>query len=325
MNQYLAEMYGTNGAGEAAPDASMDESATKVAQMELFAKVAADNNVDLTQLSPEQVSALWDEVMPKLAESEEDEEEDEEDEEDKEASALQAQALAEFEQKKEAQSKLAEAELMGQVMAHSFVRELNEIEKEAGIKEKAVEYGRKGLEAARGVAGKASDAARSAASGAASRASHAGKAVSKATGVYDLSDAARIHKKLGPGGRGVPAAVRDLTREGRNAALKRGAGKAALTAGGVGAVGYGAHKATKKEASAFDTLAAENAIKIASEAGYDAEDAAARLNALFTLDQVQDSEKIAYVDEPDAALHVRSLELLESIGAPVNWDEVFGS
>jgi hypothetical protein len=322
MNHFLAEMYGTGGAGEAAPD----ESAAKVAQMELFAKVAADNGVDLTKLTPDQVNALWSEVMPKLASEDEDEDDeegdedkappsekkdekkDEEKEEEKAAAALQAAALAEFEQQKEAQAKLAEAELMGQVMAHSFVRELNEIEKSAG----AGEFAQKALNSVKDVAGKASG-----------RAKGAVHAVAKAERGASQSLGDKVLKGINRAGSSLGAEKNVVNR---TVANKRLAGRLTAGAGAAGVAGgaYAATRGKDKEASAFDTLAAENAIKMAAEAGYDVQEATDRLNALFTLGQVQDSQKVAFVDDPNAALHVRSLELLESIGAPVNWEEVFG-
>lgn len=298
MNQYLAEMYGTAGAApETAPE---QESLSKIAQLELFAKVAADNGVDLTTLTPEQVTALYEEVMPKLAEGDEekeeeedeDEEEEEKDEEKEKKAALEAAALAEFEESKIAQAKIAEAELMGQVMAHSFVRELNEIEKQAGAKEVA---------------------------------SSVTKKVKSVSGYDDLKKAKEIHDnmKLLPDGGGHFV---DKMKGDRNRAALKGAAKAGGTTAAAAAAGYGAKKAVggKKEASAFDILAAENAVKMAEAAGYDAEQAAELLNAQFTLGQIGESEKVAYVDDPANALHVRSLELLEGIGAPVDWTQIFG-
>ena len=78
------------------------------------------------------------------------------------------------------------------------------------------------------------------------------------------------------------------------------------------------------DASAFDTLAAQNAVKIAHEAGFDAEEAAQRVSAVFTLGQVPESTKIAHIEDPSAAQHVRSLEILEAASYPVNWEEIYG-
>ena len=53
MNELLASHYGTNGGGSS-------ELLEKEAQTELFAKLAADNGIDLNTLSDEQVQGLWD-------------------------------------------------------------------------------------------------------------------------------------------------------------------------------------------------------------------------------------------------------------------------
>lgn len=244
MNPYLAEMYGTAAAGEAARNDTLTEGQLKMAQLELFAKVAADNGIDLNKLQPAQVNALYSEVMktageipPQFLENvekkkeegkEKKDGEEEKKEEEKAAAALQQAALQEFQEKRAQQAKLAEAELAGQVMAHAFARELREIEQ--------------------GQQKQASEAPTS--------------------------------------------------------------GKAPLSVGG------------QKEASAFDILAAQNAVKMASDAGYDAGQVEQRLSALFTLEKVTDSTKIASIEDPATALQVRSLELLEDVGLAVDWTAV---
>ena len=116
MNLDLAAMYGTPGAESAI------EEQEKIAQAELFAKLAADNGIDLNQLGDEQIAELWDGTFGKTA----GDDKDEDDEDDK-----SKKAAAEFYAVKEAQDKVAEADYLGRVMAHSFTSEMDQI-KEAG-------------------------------------------------------------------------------------------------------------------------------------------------------------------------------------------------
>lgn len=309
MNQWVAEMFGTAGAGQ-----DGDEGQAKTAQLELFAKLAADEGIDLTTLSPEQVNELWNYTFSKTAqegeegeegpeheaaespEKEEGEKEEGDDDDEKEAAAR-----AEHEEKKAQVAKLAEAELMGQVMAHSLVRELHEIEKSAAMPAAL----KKGLSAAKGLGGKAVKGAK-----------EVGKDVS--TFAHGASRAATPGK--GPG----KALARSLGRQeamGTRTSKALAAGGAAGTVGGAGYLA--GKKSGKKEASAFDTLAAENAIKLAAAAGYDANQAYERINSVYTLG-LEESEKVAFVEDTSDAIHVRSLEYLERAGYPVNWEEVFG-
>ena len=127
MNLDLAAMYGTPGAESAI------EEQEKIAQAELFAKLAADNGIDLNQLGDEQIAELWDGTFGKTAGDDKDEDDkkgrrasEDDDEDDK-----SKKAAAEFYAVKEAQDKVAEADYLGRVMAHSFTSEMDQI-KEAG-------------------------------------------------------------------------------------------------------------------------------------------------------------------------------------------------
>lgn len=77
-------------------------------------------------------------------------------------------------------------------------------------------------------------------------------------------------------------------------------------------------KLPEKKASAIDELAVELALKKVAEAGLSVKQAQARLGALMVLG-VSDSEKIASASDVSAAVEIRSLELLEAAGYPVNW------
>lgn len=77
-------------------------------------------------------------------------------------------------------------------------------------------------------------------------------------------------------------------------------------------------KLPEKKASAIDELAVASALKKVAEAGLSVKQAQARLGALMLLG-VSDSEKIASASDVSAAVEIRSLELLEAAGYPVNW------
>lgn len=114
MDRELAAMYGTPGATQ--------EDTTKTAEMELFCKLASENNIDLAQLSDEQITELYNATFDKQASTEEDSAH-QEPEQDKIAAA----AEAEFNQQKEWREKVAECDKLGRIMAHAYVQELSNI------------------------------------------------------------------------------------------------------------------------------------------------------------------------------------------------------
>lgn len=316
MNQWLAQMYGTNGAQE--------EETSKLANAELFAKLAAKNNIDLSSMSPEAIGELYAEVFPEEAskvasESSESSEEDEDEEkgEEKDDEEKSAAAAQYWQEKRASQEKFAEADLMGRVMAHSFVQELESIKEAAGAKELAG----KALGVAKGVGERGAEllsgsklkSLKGTAEAAASRAAkHKG-------GGYASPSASKALKQLY--GEKAHKAGKAATSE-----AKKVWGTRAGVAGGVG--GAGALAASGKGektagAEAFEEMAAVYAIEMAKEGGYDADEAFTRVNAVYTLG-LEESEKIAAVQSADDALHVRALEYLEQAAYPVNWEEVLG-
>jgi len=106
MDQFLAELYGTNEPGA--------EDFEKVAHLDFLEKVAEEEGIDLNDLSDEDLEELADIAADALDEIDEDYEEDD------------------FE--KEAEAKVEEADFLGRVMAHSFNQEMDMIEKEAGVR-----------------------------------------------------------------------------------------------------------------------------------------------------------------------------------------------
>jgi hypothetical protein len=290
MNEWLAEMYGTGG--------QADEAQEKVAELELFAKLAADNGIDLTTLEPEQVSALYAETFGKVAaEDEDDEDEEEEEAEDK--------AKAEHEAAKEGAAKFAEADIMGRTMAHAFVNELDEIDgtKTAGRASQAYRKGKAGAKKLYGAA------KRQAKKGLRAEARTSGR-----IGGALMSGASKAGKKVGLLKKNIK----------QTAGRRKAVGRAALGAGALGAGGaaYGASR-MGKESSALDYLAAEEAVKIAAADGWDTDECIDLLNQVLEAGP-EESEKIAYVEDTADAIQVRGLELLDECGYDVDWDQVFG-
>lgn len=315
MNLNLASMYGTPGV-----DAAAAEEQEKVAQTELFCKLAAENGIDLNQYNDEQIQELWNATFSKTAEEEEKKEEkkappfakkDDSDEDEEKKAA----AYAEFEATKVAQAKLAEADYLGRVMAHAYVQELGQIgesmEKDAGRASDLALKGAVGVEKLEGAAGRALAKGKAGLEKLKMRAGVTKERAEKAVG----SHLERVGKKtLNIAAKGGAGAADPKT-------LRRvGAGVYGVGTAGTAGAGYAAHKAMDKKGSALDEQAAGLALEKAAEAGWDADEAADRLNALLTLG-VGESEKLAAAETFDDALELRSLELLETAGYPINWSE----
>jgi len=289
MDLDLARIYGTP--GQKTASAAQEEQLEKQAAAELFSKLAADNGIDLSQLSDEQIGGLWAETFgEKLAADDEgpahekSESKDEEEDEDK-----KKKASAELSSLQDEQQKLAFADQAGRVMAHAMVNELNSINENIA-KEAAMPEGlRKGLEAA---------------------GRHVGKAGNKA-GKHLEGVGKKIVGVVAKGGEGA-----------MNPTTAKRIGGGAYGAGAVAAGGAGAaiHHRSKKESSALDELALQEAFNKAASAGFDTDEATDRLNAVFTLG-LGESEKVASAPAGDlnAAVDIRSLEYLEAAGYPVTW------
>lgn len=125
-----------------------------------------------------------------------------------------------------------------------------------------------------------------------------------------------VDKAIGFGG----DRVHPRTAKGIGAAI--GTGAAAAAAGAA----YGAHrhlkkdKEEKKEASALDQLAFSSAVEKAAAAGFDPTEAGTRINAAYTLGMLDSDAKIAAAADTDQAVDIRSLEMLEVAGYPVQWN-----
>jgi hypothetical protein len=143
MDQHLAQHFGNT------VKTASEEDLQKQAAVELFHKLANAAQIDISNLGDEEMRALWDGTIGKLASEGKLEDamkamdkkaefppakdkDDKKKDEKKEEEEKKAAAEAEFLQKRAAAEKVAEAEMMGRTMAHAYVAELREIAKTAG-------------------------------------------------------------------------------------------------------------------------------------------------------------------------------------------------
>ncbi len=290
MDQFLAEYYGTGKTAEATSDDDGSKVA-EAAQFELFAKVAAAEGIDLNQLSDEQVEKLYTDTFSKeagenpFAKKDGDKDDDGDKGEDKD------------EEKKASQEKVAEADFLGRVMAHSYVQELNKI---AASSKGMVHKPGGGSSSSRGhdksqLFDRKSDATKP------------GK--SSVIAQRLRSAAGDAGKAIGKAGKSVSEHVK-----GHKGKYLAGAGAAAGLAGGA----LAAHQS--KKASAIDELAAEQAVEKAAAAGWDADEAVSRISAVMTLGPSEEGSKVASAENVEQAIDIRSSEILELAGYPVNWE-----
>lgn len=269
MNEFLAELYNTAGT----IGGPTEEDLAKQASVELVTKVAAAAEIDPDALTDEQIQ----DILVNAAEYQ--------GELDKTASAQ----TGEIQLSAEDVEKLAEADTLGRAMAHAYVNELAEIEKQAAGKGELLS--RLGGAAKRGLQ-HASDA-----SGVSSirhglaRRGHAGKQIKKIEGMaHPKSSLGKVEQRL--------ADLKAQKAAGGKTALK-GAGRLAAIAGGTTAAAGGGYAA--KEA-----LGAEEEFEAL---------ALARANEVL--------EKTAGPSEAEYAQLVeqRAAEILEENGYQVSWAE----
>ncbi len=331
MNQLLDEHYGTS---KTAAAASSDESekAAEAAHVQLFLKLASENGIDVNTLAatPEgqqQVNALWENFQKHAAAQEEFEAA-------KTASApvapaptekvatdLGAQADEELQEKKAAARKLAEADFLGRVMAHSYAQELHLMKEGGAINKEAAAIAQSKV--AEFPFAKKDDDKKDESKGEEPKKDEKkeeAKEEKKEAGAADLA-----RRGLGDKARSAAHAVKSH--------LKEHSGKYIAGAGGAAAGAAASHAGKSKKASAIDTLAAELAVvKVAQwteslegatpeSIATAVEEAAEKLAAAETLGLFQESTKIASAPDRDAAIDWRACELLETVGYPITWPE----
>lgn len=269
MNEFLAELYGTSDI--IASDPSPEET-EKLAAADFLVKLAAEENVDLDSLTDEQVGELLAEVEKTAAEDTGVED--------------------------ESQEKLAEADFLGRAMAHAYVNELGEIEKNAGARtEAATAAGKKLLGKVREYASRAGEA---------TGVSQMGRGL-KAKGKSVLREREMAREMAGKspakwgqasmkGRSGTPKSwhkgEEELAPGAKRFAKRVLAPAAALTT--AGGIGYGVKRSFDEQ---FEDAAQERAYAMLADAGYDV-------------------EKTAETDV-EAAVNERALDMLQEAGYEV--------
>jgi hypothetical protein len=277
MDEFLNELYGTS-------EIIGGDDLEKQAAAEFLVKLAEEENVNLDDLSDEEVGSLLAEIEGDMG---------------KQAAAEGAGEGQPADAEAEAQEKLGEADFLGRAMAHAYVNELHEIEKEAAQIGPQIGMARLGYRRLAGAL------------------KRGGEAAGKWTGVSEvraglkgrksLVEAAREGaKKKGLEGKAAKEHVKSVLQAHKQApsqqALRAGAKKLVTRVGapaaGLAAVG-GTAAAMKKKSfdEQFEEAARERAYEMLAEAGYDV-------------------EKVAQADIDTAAL-----QMLEGAGYEVNWGD----
>jgi hypothetical protein len=280
MDPFLAEMYGTATTIGAAPASDDIE---KLAQAKFIDSLAREEEgVSYDDLAPEVIVKVASEIfgegsLLKTAEDvkeakpekeEEDEEEEEEESEEKKTAALQ--------------EKIAEADFLGRVMAHSNVQEHALIEKEAGIGS----WAKAPLETFKGLRS--------------GRKMHAG---GKEIKDWSRARAALETVKRHPG-QAAAAAGTAATPLAALAALKKGKEKkgsdinAMVEARAYEMLKEAGYVQEEDPQAEFEKVAEARALQMLAEAGYD----------------VEEMQKQA---ELDYAVEMRAFEMLKEAGYPV--------
>jgi len=262
MNSFLAEMYGTRET-IGAPNQGNDD-VEKLAEAQLLDEALRAENIDVDSLSPEAIvkvaQALFgeDSKLVKAAsvegektaegEGEGEAEGDKENKEEKDEKEAEGET---------AEEKMAQADFLGRVMAHSFVQEQAEIAKEAAAKEAGIkDIAGKGLSAAKAGLTHLKNAP-GAAKGAVK-----GKAEAMAHSFHKGVRAGTRKGMEHPSFKGLSTMVKEHPK------TVAGLGAGAVSAAGGAA--YGGHKLFhkgEKSASALDVLAEQRALEILEQNG----------------------------------------------------------
>lgn len=130
MSSTLSEIFNV----EKTASEHTEEDLVKQANLQFFGDLCASEGIDLSQLDDTQVAGLFKVAMDAKDEQEKEEEgkkgDAKEDEKEKEASAAEATLAAatdEWLQKRAAHTKVAEADFLGRLMAHTFADELKKM------------------------------------------------------------------------------------------------------------------------------------------------------------------------------------------------------
>jgi len=290
MDPKLAAIYGTN--------QETDADLEKLAAAELAEGLANDDEVDTDGLTEEELEAVAQDVLNASSEEGAEEGGNIDGEQEKTSAA------------EEAQEKLAEADYLGRVMAHSYHQELQKIAAAEQEKTAGMTSGQRAMQAAKGAGGKVGgflSKVKDIATGKEAREGFAAAKKSKGT-----ADAAKnmASKSImsAKGKERAGAAIGKHMGEAAEAKKKgmKGLGKTVgLYGGGAVAAGGAAAAMKKKQSSAMDTLVEQRAMEILQASGIDPAE----------LEEVEGQEKVSDPREALAsAVDERAWALLGQYG-----------
>lgn len=289
MDPKLAAIYGTN--------QETDADLEKLAAAELAEGLANDDEVDTEGLTEEELEAVAQDVLNASSEEGTEEGGNIDGEQEKTSAAEQAQ------------EKLAEADYLGRVMAHSYHQELQKIAAAEQEKTAGMTSGQRAMQSAKGVGGKVGgflSKVKDVATGKEAREGFAAAKKSKST-----ADAAKnmASKSImsAKGKERAGAAIGKHMGEADAAKKKgmKGLGKTVALYGGGAAAAGGAAAMKKKQSSALDTLVEQRAMEILEASGIDP----------AQLEEVEGQEKVSDPREALAsAVDERAWALLGQYG-----------
>ena len=256
INEWLADYYGTDGM-------SKEASAEDTELWHLFKHAAAEDGIDVDQLSDDDVDALAAHYLNEEAAEGEGELPPNWDEGDVDnynnLDDTEKTAFVQFK----------EAEFLGQVMAHSMFSEMDKVARFEKTKER---YGKAkkwtGEKARAGWAGTKKLPGRAASASGLRDIYEGGKSMGQGAGAgykgeRDFAKLIGQKATMGEKLRGAARAAKPGAKQ-----LARGTGRAGV----VGLAGYGGYKALSKEAEAFEAVAEQRALNFLKEAGVEFED-----------------------------------------------------
>jgi hypothetical protein len=247
MNDFLAELYGTR---ETIGADSGSDDVEKLAEAQILDQVFESEGIDVNGLDDGTILKVAHELfgdesaLVKMAEEESDEEEGDEEEGEEDA-----------------EDKVAQADFLGRVMAHSFTQERDNIEKAAGAKE----VGQKVLGALRSAASGEGIRGGLETMGKGKKLTRAGKAATemgkkspKRSKQFGELAGKRISEGASTSSKGKKELAKGIAATG---------GLYGGLAAGAGGAGYLAGRSGKKKSAAIDALAEQRAIEWLEENG----------------------------------------------------------
>lgn len=285
MDPKLAAIYGTN--------QETDADLEKLAAAELAEGLANDDEVDTDGLTEEELEAVAQDVLNASAEGEE---------EGGNIDGEQEKTSAD----EDAQEKLAEADYLGRVMAHSYHQELQKIAAVEQEKTAGMTSGQRAAQAVKSKGGKVLGALKDIATGKQAREGFA--AAKKSKGTADAAKNMASKSIMSPKGKErAGAAIGKHMGDAAEAKKKgmRGLGKTVALYGGGAAAAGGAAAGMSKKSSAMDTLVEQRAMAILEASGIDPAE----------LEEVEGQEKVSDPREALAsAVDERAWALLGQYG-----------